>query len=383
MDMAGLRRCSSCVLPETIPNIRFDGEGKCNQCQNAQQVHYLGEEHLLRLFAQKQPGQNYDCILGVSGGRDSSYALWLLSKQYKLNVLAIHYHSPFAHPIAYENVNRMVDILNIPLIVIEDEQKLHDKTFRNNLIAFFKEPNPAMLSMMCVACKLKWVNMYRIAKKEKISVIMAASNPYENTSFKKEFHSIGYNENSPYKKYFKRFLTGMKAVAKNPSYINSETLKTTVLAFAYLDSSSPMLKLLYPNIIKTDLFYFLPWDEKTVLSTITTELGWKKPEDEASSWRFDCKIGLIKDFLYMTMFGFTEKDDLYSKMIRDGLMTREIALQRLREENVVSAVKVNECLEPYGLSLAKLFSLNKAYWSQYAVYREALGGELQRKAEAQ
>lgn len=366
-----MKRCSRCVLPETIPNIRFDQTGICNQCQDSKKVHYHGEERLLGLF-KKKPGQKYDCIMGVSGGRDSSYGIWLLAKKYKLNVLAMHYHSPFSHPTAYENVKKIVDKLNVPLIVLEDEGNLHDKTFRNNIVAFFEKPNPAMLSMMCVACKLKWIQMYKIAKQENIPVIMAASNPFENTSFKKEFQSIRHDVSSPYQIYLQRFLTGVKEVMKNPAYINSETLRATLLAFVYLDSKSPILKWLYPNILKTDLYYYVPWEEDVVLSTIKTELGWSKPVSEASSWRFDCKIGVIKDFLYMTLFGFTEKDDLYSQMIRNGEMTRETALQRLSEENVVSIEKVDACLKPYNLSLNSLFSLNKKYWSQYDAYREAM-----------
>jgi len=363
--MMRMRRCKQCVLPETIPNIRFDEEGVCNHCRNHKPFVPLGEEELLKLFHRtKETGQKYDCILGLSGGRDSSYGLWVLSKYYKLNVLAIHYRNPFSHPIAHDNVKRMTDILGVPLIETKQKKRVHEKCFQNNVRAFFKKPSPAMISMMCIACKSKWVDIYDIAKENKVPLILACSNPYESTSFKKEFHGVPFDASGP-KVYLRRLLTGIKELGRNPRYIKLETVMATMQAYIHLDSKSPLLPFLYPGIKKTDLFYYLEWSEDKVLSTIRNELGWKKPDDEVSSWRFDCRVARIKDFIYMTLFGFTEKDDLYSKMIRDGLVSRKEALDRLEKENKVSIMAVNDCLGVCGMDIESLFSLNKDYWSQY------------------
>lgn len=360
-----MRRCKQCVLPESIPNIDFDQEGVCNHCRNHKTYVSLGEEELLKLFHRtKKTGQKYDCILGLSGGRDSSYGLWVLSKYYKLNVLAVHYRNPFSHPIVYDSVKRMTDILGVPLIEIKQKRKIHEKSFQNNTKSFFKKPSPAMISMMCIACKYIWMDIYDIAKENKVPLILACSNPYEATSFKKEFHGIPFDASGP-KTYLKRFWTGIKELIRNPRYVNSETLMPTMWAYIHLGSLSPFLPFLYPGIKKTDLFYYLEWSEENILSTIQNELGWKKPDDEASSWRFDCRVGRLKDFIYMTLFGFTEKDDLYSKMIRDGLISRKEALERLEKENEVSIMAVNDCLGICGMDIESLFSLNKEYWSQY------------------
>ena len=84
-----MKRCSKCVLPETTPNISFDKEDICNYCHSYEKFRYEGETKLLELLnSQKRAGSKYDCILGISGGRDSSYALLKLVRDYRMKVLA-------------------------------------------------------------------------------------------------------------------------------------------------------------------------------------------------------------------------------------------------------------------------------------------------------
>lgn len=70
------------------------------------------------------------------------------------------------------------------------------------------------------------------------------------------------------------------------------------------------------------------------MSTIKNELNWKKSYDDASSWRFDCLISNLKNYILKKSVGFTEKDEMYSKMIRLGWITRDEALNRISCENV-------------------------------------------------
>lgn len=74
-------RCSNCLLPETNPNISFDSEGICNYCHNHKKIEYLGEEKLKELLANyRGKGKPYDCVIGLSGGRDSSFTLLKMVK---------------------------------------------------------------------------------------------------------------------------------------------------------------------------------------------------------------------------------------------------------------------------------------------------------------
>lgn len=348
-----MRRCTNCILPETTPSIAFDEDGVCNFCGSHKHIAPLGGDALRALF-DKYPGQKYDCILGLSGGRDSSYALYLLTQVYHKKVLAIHYRMPLSHEQATINARRIADAFGTKLQIIEDKNDLHRKCFTNNIKAYAKKPSLAMTSMMCVACKVKWIEIFDIAKNNGVKLIIAASNPYEDSSFKKIAHGIHLHNRYI---FAHRFAAGVREILKNPSYINRDTFITTLRAFMYLDTKSPFLRLIYPGIKKIDLFYYLHWDEKTVLATIL-KYGWDKPKDEKSSWRFDCLVGKVKDYIYASNYGFTEKDDLYSKMIREGMMTRMEALARIEDENLPNTDAVEECLCRCGLCLKDLPKLN-------------------------
>jgi hypothetical protein len=70
-----MKRCSKCLLPETYPNISYNGDGVCNYCQNYTPIEYKGEtklEELLDTYRTRTKGEKYDCVVAVSGGRDST-----------------------------------------------------------------------------------------------------------------------------------------------------------------------------------------------------------------------------------------------------------------------------------------------------------------------
>ena len=88
--------CTKCILTKSTPGIDFDQNGICNYCRTYEPMKILGESELIEtLEIHKAKKNKYDCMVGLSGGRDSTYTLWKLVKDYKLKVLAIHYDNPF------------------------------------------------------------------------------------------------------------------------------------------------------------------------------------------------------------------------------------------------------------------------------------------------
>jgi hypothetical protein len=97
------------------------------------------------------------------------------------------------------------------------------------------------------------------------------------------------------------------------------------------------------------MFYYLEWNEEEILSRIRKELNWDSPEYLDSTWRFDCQVTLLKDLIYLKSFGITEKDDFYSKMVREGVLSREEALKRLAAENVIHEDKTKKLVAAAGI----------------------------------
>jgi tRNA(Ile)-lysidine synthase TilS/MesJ len=129
-----MKRCSRCLLPETYPNIRYNGDGVCNYCLSYTPIEYKGEpklEELLDTYLNRtrNKGEKYDCVVAVSGGRDSTFMLYELVEAYDMKVLAYNYDNGFVSEQAKLNLKRMTDALGVDLVTIKYDQT---KYFRNN-----------------------------------------------------------------------------------------------------------------------------------------------------------------------------------------------------------------------------------------------------------
>ena len=146
----------------------------------------------------------------------------------------------------------------------------------------------------------------------------------------------------------------LKEALRNISYLNLRYLPITIKAFLFANPYSIGSRISARNIEAIDFFHFVRWDEEEVISRIKTELNWGYPADLNSTWRFDCQIAHLKDYLYLKTIGMTEKDDFYSKMIRENLIGREDALKRIEEENRLHLDIIDDVLSKVGLETSEL-----------------------------
>jgi len=353
-------RCSKCVLPDTTPGISFDEAGVCNYCKQAKPIEYLGEDALRGMLGRARGHGRYDCIVNISGGRDSSYTILKAVRDYGLRVLALNYRNPLTHPVASENIANIRRVLQVDFIDFDLPGNMHLRSLRNNLGAWIRHPSPAMIPMMCVACKTIWSRILRIARRYDVRLILSGGNLLEQSGFKREL--LGVSADAGVRRYYTTYIFGvLRELSRNPSYLVLESALPAAVGYFYANSYAPLVRLLGLGVSKIDLFHYVPWDENEVLGRIRDELGWRSPPDDASTWRFDCRIGHLKDYLYHHTLGLTEKDDLYSRMIREGAITRKEALARLAEENDVNVESVKRLLEEVGISLSRLDSAIERY----------------------
>jgi len=142
INQVGLKICSRCIYDERVPSIHFDDEGVCNYCHQVQELveqygtgQPKGEAQFAAILNDiKRAGRNkkYDCIVGVSGGTDSSYLVYL-AKEWGLRPLAVHYDNTWNSAIATMNIHRVLSGLNVDLYTHVVANKEADDIFR----AFF------------------------------------------------------------------------------------------------------------------------------------------------------------------------------------------------------------------------------------------------------
>jgi N-acetyl sugar amidotransferase len=169
--------CTSCILDSEIPNITFDEDGICNYCDllNGLQKKYPlnegGQKYLNNMvnkIKRSGKGSNYDCIVGVSGGVDSTYVLYL-AKKLGLRPLAVHCDNGWNSELAVSNIKNMLDILDVDLFTYV----INWREFKELQKAFFKASVPDIETLTDNANTRV---LYNIASKYRIKYIIKGNN---------------------------------------------------------------------------------------------------------------------------------------------------------------------------------------------------------------
>lgn len=141
---AGMQVCSRCIYDERVSGIRFDEQGVCNYCHQVDQLmtqYQTGTaegrrrfETILDGIRTEGQGKPYDCVVGVSGGTDSSYMVHLAKREWGLRPLAVHYDNTWNTAISTQNIHKVLSALDVDLYTHVVDNKEVDDIFR----AFFE-----------------------------------------------------------------------------------------------------------------------------------------------------------------------------------------------------------------------------------------------------
>ena len=137
---AGVKICARCIYDERVASISFDKEGVCNYCRQVEMLidqygtgRDKGIKQLAKIVEQIKAagrGEKYDCVIGVSGGTDSSYMVYL-AKQWGLRPLAVHYDNTWNSSIATQNIRKILGALDVDLYTHVVDNKEADDIFRS------------------------------------------------------------------------------------------------------------------------------------------------------------------------------------------------------------------------------------------------------------
>jgi hypothetical protein len=347
--------CVKCVLPAHYPQIDFDAAGVCNYCRGYRRWSLRGEDELRRLFDRvRGTGTPYDCLVGASGGIDSTYALYYATKIGGLRALAFTADNGFIPAPAMENIKRVTAQLGVDWVV-EPHDYLR-AAVKSNLEAWMRAPSAAMIPMLCCGCRLGILEgVRRQAERHRIPLVISGGGvQMETCYYKRAFFAA-----NPYGRRFHRnrqlsLLFGLLyELRRNPRYLRTGNLR--LFAREYARAFSRLFKRQARHApVAIQLFDYVEWTEERVLKTIQTELNWSKPVEGAAAWRSDCKLAFLKHHLLKHTVGFTEKDDYVSNMIRAGRLTRDEARQRLTQEGATPQALLDDLFRDIGVDPARL-----------------------------
>lgn len=350
-----LRRCTKCILPETMPYITFDGTGVCNYCSTYTLRNVpKPKEDLFNLVKPYRRDGALDCIVPFSGGRDSCYGLHLIVKELDMNPVTYTYDWGMVTDLGRRNISRMCAELGVENIIIADDIDKKRKNIATNLNAWLKSPHLGMISILTAGDKHFFRHVETVKRQTGIGLNLWGVNPLEVTHFKAGFLGIppDFDEKRVYmhgwQKQMEYQSLRFKAMLKSPGYFNSSLWDT--LSGEYYRSFTE--KKDYYHI-----FDYWSWDEKTIDDTLIGEYDWETAVDTSTTWRIGDGTAAFYNYIYYTVAGFSEHDTFRSNQIREGVMSREEALKLVQNENQPRYQNIRWYLDALGMDFAEVIKV--------------------------
>ncbi len=301
-------KCTRCIYDSSIPYILFDSNGVCNYCQQHDALNTLypiGEEGLnyLKSLAEKikkeQKNKKYDVVVGVSGGADSSYLLYLTKKVLGLRVLAAHFDNTWNSKIAVENIKNVTEKLEIDLFThVVDNEEYNDifKSFLKASVPDIDTPSDISLAtvhyLACAKFGIKYI--------------------FEGHSFRTEGispHGWFYMDAKYIDSIQKIF--GTKKIKTLPNLWMSKWLKWII----------------FDRIKKIRPLYYIDYNKEKTKSFLTQEFGWQYYGGHHMENRTSY---FTNNYWLPQKFGFDLRYCEFSALIRSGQWTRQQALEAIQ-----------------------------------------------------
>jgi N-acetyl sugar amidotransferase len=303
-----LKICSRCILDTTVGDIWFNEKGECKYCKIHDEMelnHPLdssSERKISELIAKiKYNGRkkSYDCIAGVSGGRDSTYTLYKAVKL-GLRPLAVHFDNGWNTEISVKNIKKACEKLNVPLYtVVADWEE-----FKDLQIAFLKASTPDADVPTDYAI---YSVLYDVARKEGIRYILNG-------------HSFRTEGTSP-----------ISWTYMDPLYVSSVHKRFGKLkkfkSFPHMTFFKLIWFLFVKGIREVRLMEYIDYRQKGVDQILIDELGW---EYYGGHHHENMYTKFFQSYFLPTKFNIDKRKTELSALIRSGQMSREEALKEIR-----------------------------------------------------
>ena len=348
--MNELRRCTQCVLPETHETIVFDRDGVCNICRQHEYKQTVidwdqKKRELDELIDAYRGKYDYDCIVPFSGGKDSTWTLYYLVKEYGIKPLVVRFDHGFLRPNLLENTTRTIRRLGVDLHVFTPNWRVVQKLM---LQSFLEKGDFCWHCHTGIFAYPMWV-----AIRANVPLIFWGEPSAEYTAY--------YSYDQPEEvdeKRFNRFTNLGITAADMFVRLEGRVDQRDLQPFTY----PPLKELRRINYRSVCLGSYIPWDVKTQSKIIQEELGWKgdRVENVPPGYEYEkieCYLQGVRDYIKYIKRGYSRPSHLASIDIRNHRMTRTEALGLIREYEGKRPPSLDLFLEHVGLSEAEFIDV--------------------------
>lgn len=341
--MAELRRCTKCLLPETHETIVFDADGVCNICRNVEfkqtRIDWQAKKRELDALVEQYRGKHdYDCIVPFSGGKDSTWTLYYLVKEYGLKPLVVRFDHGFLRPNLNANTQKVLRSLGCDFHHFTPNWKVVQKLM---LQAFLEKGDFCWHCHTGIFSYPMWV-----ALRYNVPLIFWGEPSAEYTAY--------YSYDQPEEVDEKRFnryvnlgITAQDMHVRLEGTVDERDLKP----FSY----PPMKELRRIGYRSVCLGSYIAWDPKTQSQIIHDELGWNGDlvENVPPGYNYEkieCYLQGVRDYIKYIKRGYTRPTHLASLDIRNGRLDRAVGLKMIDEYEGKRPPSLDLFLEFVGLT---------------------------------
>ena len=339
--------CSRCIYDENVPAIAFDNNGICNYCHmidNLKEKYNTGTKRgedefnkIVNRIKIEGKGKKYDCVVGVSGGTDSSYMIYK-AIELGLRPLAVHYDNTWNTSIATENIRKVLSKLNVDLYTHVVDNKESDDIFKSFFLANVPEiDGPTDIALA--------ETLYRAASKFNVKYIL------EGHSFISEGVSplsSAYVDGAYIKNIHKQFGTLKMKTFPNMNFI------------------SFMKWVLIKRIKKIRPLWYIPYSKIDARKFLEKEFNWQY----YGGHHLENRMTAFNHSVYFPQkFGIDQRNNSLSAQVRAGLISKKQAIDEYNSQPLIEDDLINYFKKRLGLSDQEYTSIMNGPRKNYKNYK--------------
>lgn len=359
----GYRICTRCLMDTSDPAIKFDDQGVCNHCHDyVRQIRQrvmtgkAGLRHLEKLVKQikhEGRGKAYDCLIGVSGGVDSTYVAYVAKKELGLRPLAVHMDNGWDSELAVKNIEETLKRLDIDLYT----HVLNWEEFKGLQLAFLKASTP---DSEIPSDHAIWAVLGDMAEKLKVRFILSGFNVRTESHLPRAWSQGHFDW-----KYI--------------SSVNRQFGKGKLESFPHQGWFKYYKRLL--TLHRVDILNYLDYNKNEAIQLLGRELNWKYyggKHYESIYTRF------YQGYILPSKFGYDKRRSHLSSQICSGEITREVGLEEMKKPAYPPSMQeedreyVSKKLDVSDSEFDAIMNLPKRSYWDYPSYGRVLEGPLLR-----
>jgi N-acetyl sugar amidotransferase len=348
--------CVRCCMPASNEGVEFDEMGICKACLSAEQkihIDWVAREQKLRQLLDRyrdNPDTDYDIIVPISGGKDSTFQLHVLTRVYGMRALAVTFSHNWFSGVGQRNLRNAIETFDVDHVMLTPNRGLVNRLARESL---FK------IGDSCWHCHAG-VGAFtlQVAVKWRIPLIVWGESIAEACGRATHF--------DPVLTFDRDYFTKVSAKVY-PEEMASERISLRELAPFKLPSWEELEDV---GVVGVHLGDYIFWDDERQMEFVRDVYGWEEGPVEGTYKRYksvECRMAGVHDYTKFLKRGFGRGTDHASADVRAGLLTREEAFELAKRHDTERPDALDYYLEITGFTEEEFHEIMRGHRERLAI----------------